>query len=359
MSVDLDRQLREFCRLIDETQGSVSFDDILERSGELQVVPGRKNQELSPRRKSIPAVITAIAILVVVLGIRLLPSGNAGPADQPPTTTITDPTTAVSNGWIAFSTQPGGAQISETDWDRGGDIYLVRPDVEPRLIVERGEAKITNVCPTFSSDGSMLAYGERTDSNTALVVLDIDPGGSVSESTRIDLGPGGSAPCPRWSHDGSRLAYLAEEPPGPATVVVRGLDGSTPDAGDGDPTVSELRATMPTSNPLEGVTSAPSPDGSSVARLEEGDVISIANSDGSQRREISSDCGGYGLAAWSPDGRYILVISDSTGRDAVIHACSVDQPFEPRITVDSFRVNGGRSWPGFGDVSWQPIPSNS
>ena len=83
---------------------------------------------------------------------------------------------------------------------------------------------------------------------------------------------------------------------------------------------------MPTSDPLEGVTSAPSPDGSSVARLEEGDLISIANSDGSQRREISSDCGGYGLAAWSPDGRYILVMSDSTGRDAVINACSVQHP---------------------------------
>ena len=92
------------------------------------------------------------------------------------------------------------------------------------LIVGRGEAKITNVCPTFSSDGSMLAYGERTDSDTALVVLDIDPVGSVSESTRIDLGPGGAAPCPPcWSHDGSRLSYLSEEPPGPATVVVRGI----------------------------------------------------------------------------------------------------------------------------------------
>ena len=84
MSVDLDRQLREFCRLIDEKQGSISFDDILERSGELQVVPGRKNQQLSPRRQWIPAVIAAIAILVVVVGIRLLPSGNPGPADQPP-----------------------------------------------------------------------------------------------------------------------------------------------------------------------------------------------------------------------------------------------------------------------------------
>ena len=143
-------------------------------------------------------------------------------------------------------------------------------------------------------------------------------------------------------------------------VALRGLDGSIPDAGGGDPTVSELKATMPTSNPLEGVMSAPSHDGTSVASLEEGDVISIANSDGSLRREqISSGCGGYGLAAWSPDGRYILVMSDSSGLDAVMFACSVGQPSEPRVMVDLFRVNGARSWPGFGDVSWQPILSGS
>lgn len=359
MSVDFDRQLRAYCGLMDEAQGSISFDDVLERSGELQLIPTQRTHHRSPHRKWIPAVIVAVAVLVVVVGIRLLPSGDPAPADQLPTTTITDPTTAVSNGWIAFSTQPGGAQISETDWDRGGDIYLVRPGVESRLIVGRGEAKITNVCPTFSPDGSMLAYGERTDSDTALVVLDVDPDGSVSELTHIDLGRGEAAPCPRWSHDGLRLAYLSEEPPGPGRVVVRGLDSSTPEAGDGDPTVTELRATMPTTNPLDGVLSAPSPDSSSVARLQENSVISIANTDGSQRREISADCGCYGLAAWSPDGRYILVMSDSSGRDAVILAVSVDQPFETKVMIDSLPVNGARSWPGFGDVSWQPVLSGS
>ena len=308
MSVDLDRQLREFCRLIDETQGSVSFDDILERSGELQVVPGRKNQQLSPRRKWIPAVIAAVAILVVVVGIRLLPSGDPGPADQPPTTTITDPTTAVSNGWIAFSTQPGGAQISETDWDQGGDIYLVRPDVEPRLIVGRGEAKITNVCPTFSSDGSMLAYGERTDSDTALVVLDIDPDGSVSESTRIDLGPRRvsalSALVARRIKACISFRRAARTCNGHRARVGRLDSRRRRWRSDGHGAESHYADIQSTGGRHVG----PIPDGSSVARLEEGDVISIANSDGSQRREISSDCGGYGLAAWSPDGRYILVI---------------------------------------------------
>jgi hypothetical protein len=90
------------------------------------------------------------------------------------------------------------------------------------------------------------------------------------------------------------------------------------------------------------------------------------------RYGTSSECPAVGwrpVRLWSSAGRdddgvedvlkFGDVISDSTGRDAVIYACSVDQPSEPRVTVDFFGVNGGRSWPGFGDVSWQPILSGS
>lgn len=355
MSVDLDRQLREYCRYIDETQGVLAVEDVLERSGELQVIPGRTNRQLSSRRKWIPAVIVAASILVVVIGIRLLPSGDPAPADQPPTTTITDPTTDVSNGWIAYSTQPGGTQISETDWNSGGDIYLVRPDMEPMLIVGRGEAKISNVCPSFSPDGSKLAYGAKTDMDTSLVVLNVSADGSVSDLTRIGLGAGESAPCPRWSHDGTRVAFLSEA----GTAVVHGLDGSTPEEGDEDITVTELRATMP---PIDGQSSIRSPDGSSLASLEDDLIIVVdTDDDGSERREVPAGCGDppcYGLASWSPDGRYILVMKD-TGATAQILAVSVEQPFETKVMVDSLPVNGARSWPGFGDISWQPVFSGS
>ena len=77
------------------------------------------------------------------------------------------------NGWIAFSTQPGTVQVGSTDYDSGGDIYLVRPGIEERLIVSRGENKTWNVCPLFSPDGSMLAYGEREGPGSSLVILDV------------------------------------------------------------------------------------------------------------------------------------------------------------------------------------------
>ena len=86
MSVDLDRQLQEYCRLMDEAQVSLSFDDILERSGELQVIPGRSNRHPSPRRRWIAAAAVALALLVLAIGIRLLPIVDVSPADQPTTT---------------------------------------------------------------------------------------------------------------------------------------------------------------------------------------------------------------------------------------------------------------------------------
>ena len=96
--IDLDRQLREYCRHLDERQGSLSFEDILERTGELQVIPGRGSQHPSSRCRWIAVAAAGLAILVVI-GIRILPAtdGTPEPADQPTTTSIATPTTLASN----------------------------------------------------------------------------------------------------------------------------------------------------------------------------------------------------------------------------------------------------------------------
>src|SRR5436190_14673784 len=79
----------------------------------------------------IAALIGAVLVGATLLRNELLPS-RAG------------------NGWIAFSSQPGYPQVAATDITIGGDIYLVREGVAPRLIVSRGPAMTMNVCPAFS-----------------------------------------------------------------------------------------------------------------------------------------------------------------------------------------------------------------
>lgn len=105
MSVDLDRQLREYCRDMDEKQGALAFDDILDRSGELPVIPGRRSRHPSPPRKSMKTqaagpgrgLVWAAAAFVVILtvaGLYFAFSGSDGQVvDQ---TTVPAPTTAQS-----------------------------------------------------------------------------------------------------------------------------------------------------------------------------------------------------------------------------------------------------------------------
>ncbi len=96
MSIDLDRQLREYCRQLDEKQGALTFEDILERTGELQVIPGRGNQQVTRRRKWFAAA--ALVVLITALSIWLFPGidGIPQPADQPSTPSLTTPTTLAS-----------------------------------------------------------------------------------------------------------------------------------------------------------------------------------------------------------------------------------------------------------------------
>lgn len=49
-----------------------------------------------------------------------------------------------------------------------------------------------------------------------------------------------------------------------------------------------------------------------------------------------------------------LLMEDVSGHDFTMHAIAVDSTFTAAIG-STVRTNGARSWPGSGDVSWQPV----
>jgi len=49
-------------------------------------------------------------------------------------------------------------------------------------------------------------------------------------------------------------------------------------------------------------------------------------------------------------------MSDVGGNGFMMRAVSVDPPFTSMLIVDFVPVNNARSWPAYGDVSWQPAP---
>lgn len=275
-----------------------------------------------------------------------------------------------SNGWIAFSTQPGFPEALHECCGSGGDIYLVRDGVEPKLIVSRGSGNTSNVCPAFSPDGQTLVYGHRDGASRALILLAVRPDGSVSEKARLDV-PGDSAvPCPRWSTDGHRLAYLdglsrdgvpvlVQVPAQPASLVVRGLDGSTLDPGPSDPTLEELQRSLPT--PVLA-----SPSGEWVARADNRGVL-IERPDGSDARVLLTPAAfgslvgypdsltPYSFPAWSPDGRFVLAVADVGGPGLALAAISVDSPAQSIVLAPFVALNSASNWPARGDSSWQAV----
>ena len=330
------------------------------------LLPRRSDLMTAPVR--LTAAVAALAVVVVVSAVMLAPRPNLAvgePAASPgtvatpgpsapersplitaselPATPFPSPSASrrpvVSNGWIAYSTLPGDQQ------DGGGDIYLVREGDEPRLIAGRGDiGTVRNVCPVFSPDGSRLAFGEgTTDGGRAVVVLSMDLNGPTGVSLRIaDLGTA-LAPCPRWSSDGTRVGYLYD-----GEVVVRRLDGSVATNAAGDPVIEDFDIYR---SPPESLLS---PTGDLIAELVLADVaIIVSRPDGSDARTIAT--GSYAIGTWSPDGRRILHMQDISGFDFALHATTVDEPFETVTIVPSAPVNHSRSWPGQGDVSWQPI----
>ena len=275
-----------------------------------------------------------------------------------------------SNGWIAFSTQPGFPEALHECCGSGGDIYLVREGIEPRLIVSRGSANTSNVCPAFSPDGLTLVYGHRDGASRAVILLAVHADGSVSETTRLDVPDGSNVPCPRWSTDGNRLAYLDGlsrdgVPTGQrASLVVRGLDGSTLVPGPTDPNLGDL---IRTTSFVDSNTPFQSPSGDWAVLADTRGVV-IERPDGSDARvlltpaEFGSLMGGYccsltpySIPAWSPDGKFVLAMGDVGGPSFTLAAISVDSPAQSIVLAHDVAVNSASNWPVRGDSSWQPV----
>jgi Tol biopolymer transport system component len=308
--------------------------------------------------------VAALAAVVCVSGVMLAPQPNAsvsGPAASPstvptPAPSFPEPTETgtasepsakpppspsairapvVSNGWIAYSTVPGDQQDGA-----GSDIYLVHEGGEPRRIAWRGAGfDVFNVCPAFSPDGTKLAFGEGTGVGRAVVVLTVDLNGLIGETPRLTVPGAGPAPCPRWSDDGTRVAYLDG-----GQVVVRRLDGSS--AISADPPVGDFDLDREWDDPVL------SPAGDLTARTGEVGIV-VSRADGSDARTVAT--GSYAFGGWSPDGRRILHMQDISGIDFALRATTVESPFETVTIVPSVRINNSRSFPGLGDVSWQPV----
>ena len=297
------------------------------------------------------SIVHAIAAATIVVGILVsTPRTSAGFAVTARASVASHDSGGAANGdWIAYSTAPGDDQIHRPGYPGGSDAFLVRPGGTPRLVAGRGNGRIWNVCPAFSPNGRMLAYGRKAPAGQTIQVVTIAGSGAIvaPKKTLKALGVGRSAPCPKWSSDSSRLAYLDRRD----RVVVRALDNSIRPRRDGDPSRNDFKRS--------GKVKLIAPSGDLVARQffdGLGCELAVSRSDGSKRRVIDDSPCSYAIAEWSPDGRRLLVMKDMDGSHFAMIAVSVNPPFAVTPVVAGVPVNHARSWPTYGDVSWQPRP---
>lgn len=111
MSVDLDRQLHEYCSEMDARQGALSVQDILDRAEGVPVIPRTSAHQPSPRAKWIAAVAAVLVMVAILIGIRVLPTTDQtpDPVDQETTTTVaSDPGSPEAQGWPSTFQNPAG-----------------------------------------------------------------------------------------------------------------------------------------------------------------------------------------------------------------------------------------------------------
>ncbi len=270
------------------------------------------------------------------------PTVPAGETPQAPATGGTPP------GSILFDTYENG----------GFNIYKVRADgTGLQMVIANGSE------PALSPDGSRIAYRMRRDTGGLGIGVASSTGAFLNTITEES-----AAGYPTWSADGNNIAYnvvpsnrltsqilrIGVGPDNAPIVIADGwrpawqpnaaisvlYDGCkagsdcgsllTMNAFDGDPANPNLITT--------GSAGAWSPNSSQIAFQATDDKgftqIWIANADGSNRRQVTTDVGTHGMPIWSSDGAWLFYRSDQGGLGWAIFAIRTNGT-DARKIVDS------------------------
>ncbi|PYO86575.1 MAG: hypothetical protein DMD66_13215 [Gemmatimonadetes bacterium] len=180
------------------------------------------------------------------------------------------------------------------------DIYVSNANGSGQTRITRGCCGDANSAPSWSSDGTRIAYQHNSGATGRhdILVINADGTGDVNLTETL---PGGLYPV--WSPVGARLAFWSISNGAPNEIYVMNADGSQP--------------TRLTNNPAEEYYPAWSPSGSTIAFASNRDgnyEIYVMSPDGSGLKRVTNNPAWDADPAWASD--QVLAIASAQARFA-------------------------------------------
>lgn len=263
---------------------------------------------------------------------------------------------AVSNGLIAFHSErvPAGIYVMNADgsgqtsltaggtdafptWSPDGSkiAFMSYRDGKPEIYVMNadgsGQTRLTNnpaedMNPAWSPDGSKIAFTSLRDGIHEIYVMNADGTGQINLTRSPEHDDFAD-----WSPDGSKIAFFKNNGTSPGEIYVMNADGT--------------QQTQLTATPRDDHAPAWSPDGSKIAFTSgiSGSVASyeiyVMNANGSGQMALTNNSANDANPAWSPDGTKIVFSSLRDGGG--IYVMNPDGTEQTRVTNSP---DGGPAW---------------
>ncbi len=242
----------------------------------------------------------------------------AAPAwESPPASQVRNPSFHPNGRALAFESAAASFR----------DIYRVELPGGPLLRLTDNEQG--NYEPAFAPDGSAIAFVSSRDGNAELYRMNPDGG----EALRLTDSPLDDW-APQWSPDAQTIAFLSNREQIDRVFLVprdggdprRLTDGRSVPPGPDTPLGNEPHETEPAFAPdgqsiVHGVRSGPKTTGLRLTPIAGGKSIDLSDGKASDRNPV-----------WSPDGNFVVFVSDRDGGDLELHRVGRDGQGRTRLT---------------------------
>jgi TolB protein len=210
--------------------------------------------------------------------------------------------TAASATSLSPTWSPDGSRIAYTRLQDGRGPIMIQPIAGGAATPVPGTNVGLNITPAFSPDGRRLAYSSATEQGTNIQVANVAQNCCVQ---RLTVGRFADNLSPTFAPDGARLAFVSTRA-GPPQVYTMGADGT------------DAELFVPFDFGVTGSTNGPewSPEGTMIAFHREvsgGPQVFVMDVSGRRVRQLTSS-GRNEDPTWAPDGRHVAFVSDRSGR---------------------------------------------